>query len=80
MKGIYVTLFAALLAAAAPAFAQYGGSKWESATLTSSEPLQGAFGYMRCYYRTLGGYEFSINKQGMCKFSVKINLESGDVQ
>jgi len=74
-------ILAAILFLTAPsaAFAQYG-ERWESATLTDQEPLEGAYGYNRCYYRTLGGYEFAVNTRGTCRYTVRINIETGEVR
>ena len=68
-----------LVVVAIPAKAQFG-DPWMSATITTSRPLQGAFGFNQCFYRTLGGYEFSINYNGICPFSVRINIQTGQVR
>lgn len=35
----------------------------------------------RCHYRTLGGYEFSINvKSPICPFQVEVDVETGQVR
>ncbi len=65
-----------------PAKAQFG-DPWVNATMTSSRPLQGAFGFNQCFYETgpyTVRYEFSINYNGPCPFFVQINIQTGQVR
>jgi len=72
-----ILLWAAVsLSFADSAAAQFGG--WESATNTGQESAGGMV--TRCYYRTLGGYEFTVNERGLCPFSVQVNPETREVR
>jgi hypothetical protein len=65
-----------MLSFATPAVAQNG--RWESASNTGQESAGGMV--TRCYYRTLGGYEFSMDQRGLCPFSVQVNPETREVR
>ena len=53
--------------------------RWENATNVGQEPTGDAF-INRCTYQTLGGYRFSTDQRGICKFTVQVNPESGQVK
>lgn len=55
------------------AFAQ---GRWERAT-NISQSLTGDPMLVKCFYQTLGGFEFSIIVRGICPFSIEINPETG---
>jgi hypothetical protein len=54
---------------------------WQMATLTGAESADA--GHMRCHYRALSGYEFSIVSTlgvNACPASVQVDLETGQVR
>lgn len=57
---------------------------WELATFNMQHqpnPEQMAGGYKKCFYRTIGGYEFSIvTKEWACPVNVQIMPETGQVK
>lgn len=55
------------------------GNKWESAFCIRQEPTGDGL-LNRCIYKTVGGYQFSINKRGVCAQSVEVNPETGNVK
>lgn len=52
---------------------------WQSATNVNREPTGDPM-LTRCIYRTIGGYEFSINARGLCPYMVQINPETNQVR
>lgn len=55
------------------------GGGWQNATLQNTQSTGDAF-INRCTYATLGGFRFSTNQRGICKFSVQVNPETMEVR
>ena len=55
------------------------GSRWESAMSVGQEPTGDPM-LTRCSYRTLGGYQFTVNQRGVCPYTVEVNPQSGEVK
>ena len=52
---------------------------WERAIFTGESEAAGV-AHLKCYYRSISGYEFSIIVKGMCPGMVHVNPETGDVR
>jgi len=52
--------------------------RWENASNIGQEQTGDSM-LTRCLYQTIGGYRFSINKRGLCAFTVEVNPQSGKV-
>ncbi|MEL1784005.1 hypothetical protein KWD51_13385 [Acinetobacter baumannii] len=53
---------------------------WESASNTGKSAT-GDLNYTNCFYKTMGGYSFSIVvRSSFCPYSVDVNPESGRVR
>lgn len=71
MRNVIVGLVLAVVAGAAMAefeYATYQGNDMPVGTTT------------RCYYRSMSGFEFSINVKGACPGSVQVDSETGQVR
>lgn len=73
-----IRIFLLTLAITFPSVAS-SQSRWETATNTGSEKT-GDIYLTRCFYRTLGGYEFAVVIRGVCPLTIQVHPESGQVK
>lgn len=66
------------LVLAAVALGSSARGRLEPANLVDQEATKDPL-LSRCFYRTLGGFEFAMISRGICPFSVRVNPETGEI-